>query len=211
MLRDMSLESALENYVAALPYKDMIVGIGLDSDEHDNPPSKFAELYRRARADGFKLTCHCDIAQQDTYSNVREVAETLGGTGAERIDHGLNAAERPELMELIKGKGMGMTLCPWAYCHEADDEVFPRIRKLFDAGIKVTVNSDDPALMEDSWLVDSLSLVKLEGGFTNQEIAQLQENAVEICWASQDIKDALVKEIRGFVHVFTKQSAQRLS
>lgn len=102
MLRDISLESAMENYVAALPYKDMIVGIGLDSDEHDNPPSKFAELFLRAGTDGSKLTCHCDIAQKDTYSNIREVAETLGGTGAERIDHGLNAVERPELIELIK-------------------------------------------------------------------------------------------------------------
>ena len=209
MLRDMSPESAMENYVAALPYKDMIVGIGLDSDEYDNPPSKFAELFKRARADGFKLTCHCDIAQKDTYSNVREVAETLGGTGAERIDHGLNAAERPELIELIKKKDIGMTLCPWAYCHEPDEQVFPRIRKLFDAGIKVTVGSDDPAYMEmeDSWLVDSLSLLKLEAGFSDQEIAQLQENAVAICWASQNSKETILKEIRDFVSLFSaKQS-----
>lgn len=195
----------MENYVAALPYKDMIVGIGLDSDEHDNPPSKFAELFQRARADGFKLTCHCDVAQADTYRNIREVAETLGGTGAERIDHGLNAAERHELIELIKAKGIGMTLCPWAYCHEPDDEVFPRIRKLFDSGIRITVNSDDPAFMEDSWLVDNLSLVKLEGGFTDGEIAQLQENAVAICWASHDVKDALLKEIREFVKSFSTE------
>jgi len=204
----MSPESAMENYVAALPYKDMIVAIGLDSDEHNNPPSKFAELFRRARADGFKLTCHCDIAQEDTYRNIREVAEILGGTGAERIDHGLNAAERSELIQLIKEKDIGMTLCPWAYCHEPDDEVFPRIRKLFDAGIKTTVNSDDPAFMEDSWLVENLCLVKLEGGFIDIEIAKLQENAVAISWASQDVKDALLNEIRGFVSSFSsKQSS----
>lgn len=199
LLRDMSLESAMEHYDAALPYKEMIVAIGLDSNEYQNPPTKFKELFLRARKDGFKLTCHCDPAQEDTHSNIRQVAEVIGGTGAERCDHGINAAERPELVSLIQVKDMGMTLCPWAYCHEPDDEVFPRIRALFDAGIKITINSDDPSYMEDTWVSDSLKLVKLLCGFSNQEVAQLQKNAVAICWAPEQVKKAILEEIEAFL------------
>ena len=199
MLRDMSPESAMEHYVAALPYKEMIVAVGLDSNEYQNPPSKFKELFMRAREDGFKLTCHCDPAQEETHSNIRQVAEVIGGTGAERCDHGINAAERPELVSLIKEKDVGMTLCPWAYCHEPDGEVFPRIRALFEAGIKITINSDDPSYMEDTWVSDSLNLVKMMCGFSNQEIAQLQKNAVAICWAPEQVKKAILEEIEIFL------------
>jgi adenosine deaminase len=61
MLRDMPLEAAIEHYEAALPYKDIITGVRLDSNEYDRPPSLFEELYLRARVDGFNLTCHCDV------------------------------------------------------------------------------------------------------------------------------------------------------
>jgi len=72
MLRDQSPEDAMEMYIAALPYKDMIVGIGLDSNEYDRPPALFEELYLRARADGFKLTCHCDVTQKNTHVHIRQ-------------------------------------------------------------------------------------------------------------------------------------------
>jgi len=89
----------------------MFVGIGLDSNEYDRPPLLFKELYKRARADGFKLTAHCDVTQKDTHEHIRQVVEELGGTGAERVDHGLDAAERSELVEKIRERGVGMTLC----------------------------------------------------------------------------------------------------
>jgi adenosine deaminase len=67
----------------------------------------------------------------------------VGGTGAERVDHGLNAAEKPELMAMILAKDVGMTICPWAYLrHEPIQEIFPRIRTLYDAGIKIAIASD---------------------------------------------------------------------
>ena len=142
-LRDMSPESAIEQYDLALPYKDMIVGIGLDSDEYDRPPVLFKEVYRRAREDGFQLTGHCDFNQKDTHDHIRQLAEVLE---ASRIDHGMNVVDKQELMDLIKAKRIGLTICPCAYIrHAPEDEVFPRIRKLFDSGIKIAIASDDPA------------------------------------------------------------------
>lgn len=101
----------MEHYELALPYREVIVGIGLDSNEFDRPPKLFLELYARARADGFKLTAHCDVQQPATHENIRQVVEELGGTGAERVDHGLDTAEKLKLVKIIKEKGCGMTLC----------------------------------------------------------------------------------------------------
>jgi len=198
-LRDMSVESALEQYEAALPYRDMVVGIGLDSDEFDRPPVLFQEIFQRARKDGFRLTSHCDFNQKDTHRNIRQVAEVLGGSGAERIDHGLNAADIDDLIEVIKAKGIGMTICPCAYIrHTAVEEIFPRIRKLFDAGIKVTIASDDPAYMEDNWIMHNLHMIRDKCNFTNKDMIQLQKNAIDISWASDSLKDALLKELNEF-------------
>ncbi|PVH75246.1 adenosine deaminase [Cadophora sp. DSE1049] len=205
ILRDMSPESAMEQYEAALHYKDMIVGIGLDSDELDRPPKLFEALFKRARADGFKITSHCDFNQKNTHEHIRQVAEDLGGTGANRIDHGMNAADRDELMTVIREKGIGMTICPCAYIrHTSESEVFPRIRKLFDAGIKITIASDDPAYMEDNWVLHNLYLVREKCEFTDREMVQLQRNAIHICWASDVVREELSRNLDEFERNYLK-------
>jgi adenosine deaminase len=199
-LRDLSPEDAMKHYELALPYQDMIVGIGLDSNEYNRPPLLFGEVYRRAKKDGFKLTCHCDVTQKDTHEHIRQVACEIGGTGADRIDHGLDAAEIPELVETIKTKGIGMTLCPWAYVrHHKEENVFGYVRRLFDAGVLINVSSDSPAYVESNWIVDNLRLSKMMGGFTDEEIVKLQMDSVHMCWASEDVKRQMRADIEHFV------------
>ncbi|CAG9945187.1 unnamed protein product [Clonostachys rosea f. rosea IK726] len=199
MLRDVPPESAMEHYEAALPYREMIVGIGLDSNEYDRPPSLFEPLYLRARADGFKLTCHCDVTQKDTHEHIRQVVECVGGTGADRLDHGLDAAEKPELVALIKEKGIGLTLCPWAYVrHHKEEDLFVHVRTLFNAGIKVNVSCDSPAYVESNWITQNLALLKLKAQFTNEEIARVEKDSVDMCWAKEDVKRGLREEIETF-------------
>ena len=195
----MSPESAMEAYESALPYQKTIVGIGLDSDELDRPPSLFQEVFVRARADGFRLTAHCDFNQKNTQEHIRQVVQSLGGTGVARIDHGMNAADSSELLRMIKTKGIGMTLCPCAYKrHASDGDVFPRIKKLVDEGIKVAIASDDPAYMEDNWVLHNLLMVKDKCNFSDDDIAQLQRNAAEMSWADETVKNDLLKEINRF-------------
>lgn len=199
MLRDLSPEAAMEQYVAALPYKDMIVGIGLDSNEYDRPPSLFEELYLRARADGFKLTCHCDVTQKDTHEHIRQVTESVGGTGADRIDHGLDAAQSPDLVALIKRKAIGMTLCPWAYVrHHTESDIFEYIRLLVAQGIKINISSDSPVYVEENWVNHNLLLLRLKCGFTDDEIARLEKTSLEISWAPDNVKRDLLVEIEAF-------------
>ncbi|KAI1578306.1 Add Adenosine deaminase [Pyrenophora tritici-repentis] len=195
-LRDESPESAMEHYNAALEYRDMIVGIGLDSNEVDRPPSLFDDIFVRARKDGFRITAHCDVGKSYPLEHIHQVASSIAGTGADRIDHGLNAASDSNLMTLIKEKGLGMTICPWSYIrHQPMDEVFQRIRALFYAGIMISIASDDPTFMEDTWVLENLLVVKRYCGFTNLEIQRLAENAIKMCWASEDAKRQMLLEL----------------
>lgn len=186
----------MQHYEAALKYRDMIVGIGLDSNEVDKPPSLFEEVFARARNDGFYLTAHCDVGKSYPTSHIYQVAASIAGTGADRIDHGLNAVGDAKLIELIKKKGLGMTICPWSYIrHQPFDDVFQRTRALFDAGIRISIGSDDPAFMEDTWVLENLLVAKKYCGFTNLEVQKLAENAIRDCWASENSKNHMLQEL----------------
>ncbi len=82
-LRDMSAKSALRTLEQALPFKDWIFGVGLDSDEEGNPPIKYKEAFAKARSEGCRLTMHCDV-DQGNYP--RHIWQTLDDIGADRID-----------------------------------------------------------------------------------------------------------------------------
>jgi len=188
----------MQHYLAALDYRDMIVGIGLDSNEDQRPPLLFEDIFVRARADGFKLTAHCDVGKAYPIEHVRQVATSLGGgTGAERIDHGLNATDDPELLKTIAEKCIGMTICPWSYIrHQPFEEVFRRIRVLFDAGVEVSIGSDDPAFMEDTWMYENLVLVEKFCGFDGRDMLRLAMDAVAVCWAREGVKKEILEELR---------------
>jgi adenosine deaminase len=195
-LRDESVESAMRHYEAALGYRDMIVGVGLDSNEVERPAMLFDEVYVRARKDGFKLTAHCDVGKPYPVEHIRQVAEDIAGTGADRIDHGLNAAGEKELVELIKRKDLGLTVCPWSYIrHQPMEEVFERIRGLFDEGVRISIGSDDPAFMEDTWVRENLMVVKRFCKFGNAEVRRLVEGAIEMCWVEEDFKKEMLREL----------------
>ncbi|KAL1629980.1 putative adenosine deaminase [Diplodia seriata] len=203
-LRDMSPESAMQAYEACRPYQGTVfLGVGLDSNEYNRPPTLFDAVFQQARADGLRITSHCDVGQKDTHAHIEQVASRIAGHGADRIDHGLNAAERPELMELIRRRDLGMTLCPHAYHRRNPTEyVFPLVRKLFDAGIKVTVNSDDPTYMHNMWVEDNLRLVQQHCHFTRRELIRLQMHAVDISWCDLDLKGILMEELTRFGQVW---------
>jgi adenosine deaminase len=198
-LRDMSPESALEHYREAMPYRDMIIGFGLDSNEYNRPPSLFDEVFSLARRDGFRITAHCDVGQKDTHEHIRQVASTIGGSGADRVDHGLNTADKEELTSLIVQKGIGMTLCPWAYLRRwTYQEVSERMRILIDAGIKMCISSDSPAYMDDSWLLHNLLITKKMCDLSDEDILSTMKDSIEMSWAMQDVKAELLQELEIF-------------
>lgn len=200
-LRDMSAESAAETLRQALPYKEKILGIGLDSDEHGNPPLKFKEVFKQAKKEGFHLTMHCDIDQENSIEHIRQV---LMDIGVERIDHGTNIVENPKLVEYVKEHGIGLTACPVSNGFVVEDMKGKEIVELLEAGVKVTVNSDDPAYFQ-SYVADDLYTLSQKYQLTADQVVRLVKNAFDIAWLSTEEKNDYLKQVDDFISTYSEK------
>lgn len=177
-LRDLPAESAMEHLHMAQPYLGWLVGVGLDSDEKDNPPGKFSEVFALAREWGLKLTMHCDVNQNNTLEHIRQVIDEIG---VDRIDHGVNSLESDDLCAKIRDKGLGLTVCPVSNRFVVQSLTSGEIREMLGRGMKVTINSDDPAYFR-AYLNENFVELQEEGGFTRGEIVTLVGNAFDVAW-----------------------------
>jgi adenine deaminase len=194
-LRDMSAESAMETLDQAEPYKDLIIAIGLDSDERDNPPLKFKEVYDKARTQGYHLTMHCDVDQNNTTEHIRQA---LFDIEVERIDHGVNSLDDEALTEEILKRGMGLTVCPISNIQVVQDSKAAQIKMMLDKGMLVTINSDDPAYFQ-AYITDNLKTAQAEGGLTKEEVARLVHNAFTISWAPEESKAMHLQRLEDYL------------
>ncbi len=141
-LRDLSAESALETLDQAIPFGERIVAVGLDSAERGNPPSKFADVFAKARAAGFEATAHAGEEGPAEY-----VWEALNILKVKRIDHGVRSMEDAKLVQHLVESATPLTVCPLSNIklRVFDQMKDHNIKKMLDAGLKATINSDDPA------------------------------------------------------------------
>jgi adenosine deaminase len=193
-LRDMSAESAMEHLEMAKPYLDWLVGVGLDSDEHNNPPQKFAEVFKLAREWGLKLTMHCDVNQQDTLENIRQVLDDIE---VDRIDHGINSLEDDALCEKIKAKQLGLTVCPVSNRFVVQSLTANEIREMLNRGMLATINSDDPAYFR-AYLNENLIELQEEGDFSKDELKTLMANAFKVTWLPEATKQAYLSKLANY-------------
>jgi len=192
-LRDMSSESAMQTLEQSLPWREEILGVGLDSDERNNPPLKFAAVFERARAEGLLRTMHCDPDQPDTLKHLWQTLEI----GVDRIDHGVNCLEDDALVDEIKKRGLALTVCPLSnQCLNADTKAH-QIAKMLELGLKVTVNSDDPAYFS-GYMNENLIATQAEVNLSRQQLVQLGINALEGSWLSQDERAPYLAELNAY-------------
>ena len=185
-LRDHSADSARETLEASLPYRDRIVGVGLDSDERGNPPEKFADVFAAAKEAGYRLTMHCDIDQEQSIANIATVLHSIG---VERIDHGTNILEDPALVAEAKQHGIGFTCCPLSNSFVTEEMKGREIATLLRDGLKVSIASDDPAYF-GGYVGDNIAALAEAQQLSRDEVVQLARNSLEISWAD----DARIQE-----------------
>ena len=190
-LRDMSAASAMEALEQSLPYKDWIIGAGLDSNEKGNPPIKFKAVFERARKEGFKLTMHCDVDQENSTVHLWQ---TLNDIGVDRIDHGVNALEDEALCAEIKKRNLALTVCPISNSYITGMLKATEIKTMLEKGMRVTVNSDDPAYFP-GYMTENLIATQKEANLSKAQVVQLAANAVEGSWLSRQDKDAFLKDL----------------
>jgi adenosine deaminase len=193
-LRDWSAEFAMTTLLQSLPYKEWIIGVGLDSDEKNNPPLKFAKVFKRAREEGYLLTMHCDVDQENSVSHIWQ---TVRDIGVDRIDHGVNSLEDRKLCDEIKRRQLALTVCPISNAYVTDSAKSQAIAAMLEAGMRVTVNSDDPAYFP-GYMTENLQRVWKDVDIGKPELKQLAENAFEGAWLPRQAKDRYLAELQAY-------------
>lgn len=193
-LRDMTVASAMETLEQSLVFKDRIIGVGLDSDETGNPPIKFKEVFSRARAEGYRLTMHCDVDQENS---LEHIGQCLDEIGVDRIDHGVNALEDGRLCAEIKDRGLALTVCPISNSFVTDSLKAAEIKTMLEQGMRVTVNSDDPAYFP-GYMTENLIATQTTADLSRAQMVQLARNAFESCWLPPHDRQSLLATLEAY-------------
>lgn len=193
-LRHLSEDEAIATLEEALPYRDKFIGVGLDSSERGNPPEKFARVFDRARALGLRLVAHAGEEGPPAY-----IENALDVLKAERIDHGVRCLENPELVARLARERMALTVCPLSNIklRVFDTMAEHNLRELLDAGLTVTVNSDDPAYF-GGYVNDNYLAAFAELGLGVADARTLARNSFEAAFIGAEQKRAFLAQVDAF-------------
>ena len=190
-LRHLSEEDAFATLDQALPHKDRIIGVGLDSSEKGHPPSKFERVFAKARAEGFRVVAHAGEEGPPDY--VREALDLLK---IQRMDHGNRSLEDPALTKRIAAEGMALTVCPLSnlkLCGVTDMRDHP-IKTMLDLGLKATINSDDPAYF-GGYMNDNYKAVTDALNLTRDDLITLARNSIDAAFVDAAAKHSMAARL----------------
>lgn len=178
-LRHLDEEDALRTLDEALPYRDWIVAVGLDSGERGNPPSKFARVFAKAREAGFLAVAHAGEEGPPEY-----IWEALDILKVRRIDHGVRCLEDPALVDRLVAEQVPLTVCPLSNVRlRVYDTIRDHpLRAMLARGLKVTINSDDPAYF-GGYVNENYAALDL----TREEYEQLAKNSFDASFRSAGV------------------------
>jgi adenosine deaminase len=190
-LRHLSEEVAFKTLEQALPFKDQIIAVGLDSSEVGHPPAKFERVFAKAREEGFLVVAHAGEEGPAEY-----VWEALDLLKVNRVDHGVRSEEDPKLMQRLIAEKMPLTVCPLSNLKlcVVDDMAKHNIRRLLQQGVHVTVNSDDPSYF-GGYMNDNFIAIAEALDLSNNELKQLAKNSFEASFISDAEKQKWFQQI----------------
>ena len=194
-LRHLSADDAMRTLEQGLAYKDAIVAVGLDSSERGHPPSKFVEVFDRARREGFLTVAHAGEEGPPAY-----IVEALDLLKVSRIDHGVRCEEDAALVERLVRDRIPLTVCPLSnvkLCVYGNIEQH-NLKRLLDRGLCVTVNSDDPAYF-GGYVAENYLAVQRGLGLDKAGIAVLAANSIEASFLPPQQKKVLRDRLDAYV------------
>ncbi|GGB85966.1 adenine deaminase [Marinobacterium zhoushanense] len=173
-LRHLSEEDAVVTLQQALPWREHFVAVGLDSSEKGNPPEKFQRVFDQARALGLKAVAHAGEEGPADY-----IAQALDLLKVVRIDHGVRCSDDPVLVQRLIDQQTPLTVCPLSNTRLKvfSDMSEHNIMQLLERGMRVTINSDDPAYF-GGYLLDNYLAVRDALGMTREQAVQLARNSL---------------------------------
>tara|TARA_B110000902_G_scaffold43823_3_gene48693 strand:+ start:80128 stop:81132 length:1005 start_codon:yes stop_codon:yes gene_type:complete len=192
-LRHLSEEEAFETLQESLPYKHLIKAVGLDSSEKGNPPSKFKNVFEASVKEGYIPVAHAGEEGPASY-----IWEALDILKVKRIDHGNNCFE-DELIKEIIARDIALTVCPLSNTalKVVDDLKYHPVKRMIELGLKVTINSDDPAYFGGQVNTNYIELQKaLE--LTKDDLYEFAKNSFQYSLLEEDIKRERLQELELF-------------
>ena len=193
-LRHLSEQSAIEMLQFALKHKDKIIGVGLDSSEKGNPPSKFFNVFRQAQAEGFRLVAHAGEEGPAEY-----IWQAIDLLEVERVDHGVRCIDDPDLMQELHERGIPLTVCPISNLKlQVVDtlEELP-IKTFLEHELILTLNSDDPAYFGGYVTENYLQTAKAHG-LSRKEIHTLAKNGFRASFLTEKEKNLYLEKLTEF-------------
>ena len=200
-LRHLSEDDALATLEAAMPWRQHFIGVGLDSSEVGHPPEKFARVFALARERGLHVVAHAGEEGPPAY--IRSALDVLQ---VERIDHGVQAAHDAALMKRLVDTQMPLTVCPLSNIKLCvfQDLAQHNLRQMLDAGVRVTINSDDPAYFGGYLLENYLQTFQaLHLGAPHAY--RLAANSLEASFAPEEDKQRWMHELKQVFGRLTEQ------
>ena len=193
-LRHLSELEAFNTLHQAEPYLDNIIGIGLDSSEQGHPPAKFERVFAKARSMGLLAVAHA--GEEGPAQNIIDALDLLH---VDRIDHGVRATDDAELMQRLAQEKMALTVCPLSNTRLRvfDDMSQHNILQMLEQGVKVTVNSDDPAYF-GGYLTENFIALEQGLGMTSGQALELARNSFEYSFASLNRKAEMLESLMLF-------------
>ncbi|WP_444677594.1 adenosine deaminase [Halomonas sp. E19] len=194
-LRDRPAEEAMAVLERAAPYWELLDAVGLDSAERGHPPSKFTEVFRRAKMLGIPRVAHAGEEGPPEY--IREALDLLEVC---RIDHGVRCLEDPALVNRLRDEGVVLTVCPLSNVRlkVVQDLASHPLPQLLDAGLRVTLNSDDPAYFGGGMLANFLACHEAFG-WSREVFVQLAGTAIEAAFISDKRRLELHRQLASSV------------
>lgn len=198
-LRHLSEEEAFETLEQALPFRDKIMGIGLDSGEVGNPPEKFARVFARCRKLDFHLVAHAGEEGPPAY-----VWTALDVLKVERIDHGVQSSKDGALMQRLARDRIALTVCPLSNLRlcVVPDLASHNLRQLLDAGLAATVNSDDPAYF-GGYINDNFLQTFAATGLSAQHAYTLGKNSFDASFIDDAAKRRYIDQLTASFEAFS--------
>ena len=189
------ISSAMQTLESALPYKDWIIAVGLDSSEVGHPPKRFAEVFDKARSEGFLTVAHAGEEGPPEY-----IWQALDLLKVKRIDHGVRSEEDPALVARLRDEQIPLTVCPLS---NTKLRVFDRmddhnLKRLLDAGLCITINSDDPAYF-GGYLNENFFAIEEALDLSENDLIKLVKNGTEAAFLPFERKAALSAELDAVV------------
>jgi adenosine deaminase len=194
-LRHLSAESAMETLEQALPYQEAIAAVGLDSSEWGHPPSKFQHVFDRARAEGFLTVAHAGEEGPADY-----IWEAIQLLNVSRIDHGVRCVEDPALVDYLVEHQIPLTVCPLSNVKLCvfDTLAQHNLKQLLDKGLRVTINSDDPAYF-GGYMQENFGQTQAALNLSPQDLYVISKNAIASSFLSAKDQQALIEELDTFM------------